>query len=610
MMAWTHSPIVRIVPFLLAACLFNLAAQARYSGGSGTAQDPYQIATAADLIALGETPADYDKHFLLTADIDLDPNRPGRKVFDNAVIAGTGKTPFTGVFDGNGHTISHLTIVGTSSLGLFGQLGWNFQRQSSGEPTCTVTNLAVEDVNIVGSGSSAGTLAAYIEWATVSHSRSTGTVSGESPVGGLVGYNTYSVIDCHSGCTVTGSSDVGGLVGNNNGSVTDCYSTGTVNGGAAVGGLVGRHRGSITQSYSTGAVSGKNAVGGLVGRNGIVAIDIPARLHEPGDIDRSYSTAAVKGETYVGGLVGDDRYGSVRQCYSAGAVSGSAQVGGLIGGLAWSLDVTASFWDVETSGLTVSSGGQGKTTAQMQAAKTFLDSGWDFAGETKNGAEDIWWILEGQEHPRLAWERVVFDDFEDGTTEPLWMVYEPEPQRVWLAEVNGRLEVEAVSQQENVDAFYASNGWRLDAAKDFALRVDFHFSKQGPGDGRVTLGVIPSLDPAATQWAELEAGCFDTGPIYLYEVRDRAWVQEQVTDRAVDNGTLYMSYNPGTDELYFSFTGYGKSSAWKTVSGLLKGRWAGGPVYVILSGGSAGMILASGDAWLDNFTINAGVVLR
>jgi hypothetical protein len=48
------------------------AAHAQYSGGSGTADDPYQIATAADLIALGETPDDYDEHFILTADIDLD----------------------------------------------------------------------------------------------------------------------------------------------------------------------------------------------------------------------------------------------------------------------------------------------------------------------------------------------------------------------------------------------------------------------------------------------------------------------------------------------------------------------------------------------------------
>ncbi|UCD00010.1 MAG: right-handed parallel beta-helix repeat-containing protein, partial [Phycisphaerales bacterium] len=90
---------------------------AKYSGGIGEPNDPYQIATAEDLIALGETPEDYDKHFILTADIDLDPNLPGRKVFDKAVIASTTsweeRIPFTGVFDGNSHSICHLTINGT-----------------------------------------------------------------------------------------------------------------------------------------------------------------------------------------------------------------------------------------------------------------------------------------------------------------------------------------------------------------------------------------------------------------------------------------------------------------------------------------------------------------
>jgi hypothetical protein len=62
------------------------AATAKYSGGNGTAQDPYQIATAADPILLGDSPADYDKHFILTADIDLDPKLAGRRVFDKAVI--------------------------------------------------------------------------------------------------------------------------------------------------------------------------------------------------------------------------------------------------------------------------------------------------------------------------------------------------------------------------------------------------------------------------------------------------------------------------------------------------------------------------------------------
>jgi hypothetical protein len=41
----------------------------------------------------------------------------------------------------------------------------------------------------------------------------------------------------------------------------------------------------------------------------------------------------------------------------------------------------------------------------MQTAATFLDAGWDFVGETENGTENIWWILEGQDYPRLWWER-------------------------------------------------------------------------------------------------------------------------------------------------------------------------------------------------------------
>jgi len=102
---------MRTLTFALMTCLIVLPVHAQYSGGSGTADDPYQIATAADLIALGQTPNDYDKHFILTADVDLDPKLPGCKTFQKAVIAS-----FGGTFAGNGHTISHLTITGTHYL--------------------------------------------------------------------------------------------------------------------------------------------------------------------------------------------------------------------------------------------------------------------------------------------------------------------------------------------------------------------------------------------------------------------------------------------------------------------------------------------------------------
>jgi len=92
----------------------------------------------------------------------------------------------------------------------------------------------------------------------------------------------------------------------------------------------------------------------------------------------------------------------VTQCYSSGAVGGRWDVGGLVGGGKDS--VTFSFWDIQTSGQATSAGGAGMTTAEMQTAKTFLDAGWDFMGETANGTQDIWWILEGQDYPRLWWQ--------------------------------------------------------------------------------------------------------------------------------------------------------------------------------------------------------------
>ncbi|MBN1506942.1 MAG: hypothetical protein JW955_08850 [Sedimentisphaerales bacterium] len=57
-----------------------------------------------------------------------------------------------------------------------------------------------------------------------------------------------------------------------------------------------------------------------------------------------------------------------------------------------------------TSDEVFSGGGTGKSTAEMQKGSTFLRAGWDFLNETANGVEDIWWILEGNDYPRLTWE--------------------------------------------------------------------------------------------------------------------------------------------------------------------------------------------------------------
>ena len=328
------------IPVLIVVCLVSLPAQAKYSGGTGEPNDPYQIATAADLILLGESPGDYGKHFILTADIDLDPNLPGRKVFDKAVIApdtndtnGCFDGPvFTGVFDGNGRTISHPTVRGKDFVALFGQLDYG----------ATVKDLRVTDVNIVGLGYS---------------------------VGGVVGYNCGGTLArcCCTGAVSGSGYDIGGLIGHDYwGSVTECYSGGKVNGESSVGGLIGEMSGysigvgsRVAQSYSTAAAGGEMEVGGLVGRN------------HWGTTSQCYSMGPVSGTDNVGGLIGLNA-GNVTQSYSTASVTGNGQhVGGLVG----SNDDTASprvdacFWDTQTSGQATSAGGTGKTTAEMQTAK-------------------------------------------------------------------------------------------------------------------------------------------------------------------------------------------------------------------------------------------------
>ena len=143
------------------------------------------------------------------------------------------------------------------------------------------------------------------------------------------------------------------------------YSSGTVTGEAYVGGLVGVNSGSIRTSFSTGTVIGGLA-GGLVGYSW------------GGTITASYSTGTVTGVSDVGGLVGSDWFGT---------------------GV-----VTSSFWDREASARGGSDGGTGLTTVLMQDLDTFLKAGWDFMNENENGTEDIWWILDGQDYPRLWWE--------------------------------------------------------------------------------------------------------------------------------------------------------------------------------------------------------------
>ncbi|HNS19660.1 MAG TPA: PASTA domain-containing protein [Sedimentisphaerales bacterium] len=237
-----------IVCAVVVLCCTSALSGVEFAGGTGEPNDPYQIATAEQLISLGSDPNLFDKHFILIADIDLDPNLPGGRVFDGPVVAGGQEWPdvvdpnFVGTVDGRGFRVRNLTIQartgGTGALGLFGRIG------KAGR----VANLAVENATIRGDVQNAAT-------------------------GALVGINWGVVKACCARGSVTGGDMVGGLCGENCGEIRSCYSEASVSGRRYVGGLVGydrvplrgRFAPVIINSYSSGAVSGQQDVRGLVG---------------------------------------------------------------------------------------------------------------------------------------------------------------------------------------------------------------------------------------------------------------------------------------------------------------------------------------------------------
>lgn len=134
---------------------------------------------------------------------------------------GSAANPFAGFFDGQGHTISNLTInnVSNTDSGLFGDIG----------ATGTVSNVGLINESVTSSYSYVGGLVGE-NFGTVSQSYVTGNVSGATYVGALVGFNGASGSIIQSFATGAASGQVaGGLVGLNGGAISDSYATGAVN---------------------------------------------------------------------------------------------------------------------------------------------------------------------------------------------------------------------------------------------------------------------------------------------------------------------------------------------------------------------------------------------
>ena len=282
---------------------------AAFAGGTGTAEDPYQIANGAQLAYLassvnsGET---YEqKNFVLTANIDLNglPWTPIANSFSDALLGGSDYRVFAGNFDGNGYTISNVSIGSETApleadvLGLFGA--------TDGK----ISNLNLDTVSIHG----------------VAKIASIGAVVGFA--GGLVGYSGGSIENCHvTSLTMDMSAPsnvyaaaywVGGLVGALDGTqlINECSVSG-----------------SITEK------AGKGSIGGLIGELGKAAKITYSRSNVTVNVK-----ADSRGGADVGGFIGKgngktDAETVIRNCYATGNVTGGAYTGGFAGGL-WGLNI-------------------------------------------------------------------------------------------------------------------------------------------------------------------------------------------------------------------------------------------------------------------------------
>ena len=243
---------ITAVAFILCIATVNTV-KGQFSGGDGSAGNPYIITTATELAQLATyvnastSPyADTLMHYKLDNDISLEDYQAD----SGWIPIGKWENRFRGVFDGNNKKITELYINNTSlyQIGLFGFVDGG-----------TVKNLGVVDVDITSACSSNSTCS-----------------------GGVVGLSNGTISSCYSTGTIIysfSSGYAGGIAGHNgyNYTVSNCYSTATVNvssshkdNSSIAGGVVGSSRGIVSNCYSTGkiidlSVASVSSAGGVVG---------------------------------------------------------------------------------------------------------------------------------------------------------------------------------------------------------------------------------------------------------------------------------------------------------------------------------------------------------
>ena len=235
----------------------------------GTKDAVYEISNAGQLYwfaglvngTLSGVAQNKSANAVLTADIVVNANvlksdgTLNEGTFKEWTPIATSASPYTGIFDGQNHTISGLYFNQENSydVGLFGR--------NNGK----IANAGILDSYFYGT-SKVGGMCGNNYTGTISNCYNTGSVSGIGTAGGVSGYNyTGSITNCYNtGSSVSGSGYVGGVNGRNQGTITNCYNTSSVSGKERyVGGVIGRNESNatITNCYYDSAIYTGNAIG-------------------------------------------------------------------------------------------------------------------------------------------------------------------------------------------------------------------------------------------------------------------------------------------------------------------------------------------------------------
>ena len=321
-----------------------------FAGGSGSAEDPWKIATAEQMDRIRD---DLTAHYILIDDIDFSG-------FENWMPIGTfqprsdapedAEVPhpdyaFTGTFDGAGHTISNLTISCEAPMGA-GLFGCASGTESN---AASIGHFTLKDVNVSGFYLVGGAVGLQFMNCPVSdiHLEGDNKLTGMQGIGGIVGTGFDQISDCSATADVIVSGDDGacaGLIagGTTMSSIKNCQVTGgsiTAEGNATwgFGALCGAPWGAaeITDckvSVTVLTVNGENnrLVGGLVGFGGTYDPEAPAQITgctvEDVTITVSETTDSVGGLIGAGKemIEGSDQMSSfiISDCAVSGSITG------------------------------------------------------------------------------------------------------------------------------------------------------------------------------------------------------------------------------------------------------------------------------------------------